>query len=176
MVRGEIWETVMIRAISYTVMFCAASTGAALGLAYVHDAKIGSAGPVVAHVAPQATPQSTLDATPLAVAFAPMADEAQQTPRVAPIMQPAMDQTMSAPVTTAPAQQTVRALAPKATNQAPERRVVGMSTQGQSEFSPRSFDFTGPSGDVARTVPLFEQAQTDIPQNLRKTWNTGVYR
>lgn len=159
----------MIRAISYTILFCGMSAGAALGLAYVHDTQIGAKGPQVAHVAPQIARQPVTGMGQVAVSFAPVAERTGQAPRIAPVMQPTLEQS-AAPVVTAP--QTERAATP-----APQtRRVAGMTTQGRSEFSPRSFDFSGTQDGLAPSVSLFEQARTEIPDNLRKTWNTGVYR
>lgn len=170
----------MIRAISYTVLFCGASAGAALGLAFVHDAQIGTIAPVTIRAAPQAAMAPDMSVEPIAVSFAPVDDTAHPTPRIAPTLQPAPQTQAVAPTIepqATPARvTTARAVAPQPRYEAPARQVLGMSTQGQSDFVPGPYGYVFSDPEVSRSAPMYAPARTTAASNLRTTWHTGVYR
>ena len=170
----------MIRAISYTVLFCGASAGAALALAFVHDVQSGASAPQTAHVAPQAFATPQMAEEPIAVSFAPMPDTDQPTARVAPVLEPAPQSALPAdvtlPETATPAPVKLRAATPQHAYTAPTRQVVGMSTRADIEFSPYQFEPTPQGTDVARSAPLFEPVNVVTARELGDTWTTGVYR
>jgi hypothetical protein len=170
----------MIRAISYTVLFCGASAGAALALAFVHDASTGASAPQAARVAPQAIVQPQPMEESIAVSFAPMTETRQPAARVAPVLEPAPQSALSSetvlPEMAAPAPVQLRASAPQRSQSAPARQVVGMSTRADLDFSARQFDPDPNGSDVARSAPLFEPMNVVTARELVDTWTTGVYR
>ncbi len=170
----------MIRAFSYTVLFCGASAGAALALAFVHDVQTGTSAPHAARVAPQAVVQPDVSEEPIAVSFAPMTDTRKPAPRVAPVLDSAAQDASPSetvlPEMAAPAPVNLRASAPQRSTAAPMRQVVGMSTRADLEFSPRQFEPTLDGSDVARSAPLYEPMNVVTARELVNTWTTGVYR
>lgn len=169
----------MIRAISYTVIFCGMSAGAALALAFVHNAQTNPSAPHAARVAPQSFSQPTVSGETTAVRFAPATEHDQPTARVAPILQPAPStvpvRTVTAP-TAAPAAKTQQASVQQPGYSAPARQVIGMSTQSSGEFFPSLFGNDVEGSGIAGSSPLLAPADVDISRNLRETWSTGVYR
>lgn len=169
----------MIRAISYTVIFCGMSAGAALALAFVHNAQTNGSAPHAARIAPQAFSQPSVSGETTAVRFAPATRSDQPTARVAPILQAAPSAAPAQPVVTpnaTPAPKTQKAALQKRSATPSARQVIGMSTQSSGAFMPSLFGTDIEGSGIAATAPSFAPADVDISRNLRENWITGVYR
>lgn len=177
----------MLRAISYTVLFCGVSAGAAFALAMAHEAQFFTPASEISGPAPEMAALPEMTEEPIAVSFADPGTDMSLTPRVAPVLEPIQQEASTEPMidNTAPASDAqtetpVQAAAPVApmprfTASAP-RQVVGMSTQGRGEFAPTQYGTVLPDAEIARSVPAFEASSGTAPARLGRTWSTGVYR
>lgn len=157
----------MIRAITYTVLFCGASAGAALALALVHDTRSLDTGMRNALAKPALPDISSSAATPdyvtthISVPSETSSVEptlAKPTPAVAREVEKARKE---------PAHTSV-----KPYRSAPSPKAV-VSTRNNSVN-----DFDGPAEEIeiARNVPVFVPRKPKRPRDISTTWSTGVYR
>ena len=171
----------MIRAFCYTVLFCGASTGAALSLAYVHDFASGEAQPFPGS-ANSSNPVPPLVQESAGLRLPKTTSDTAPTFRVAPVVtHPTVAEELLPDVTApvAPASQTATIAAlPKTRPMSIGRTVVGVSTQASVDIPealatlPRSH--SGSSTTTSAT--LATQGSVGAIPDFSQSWYTGVYR
>ncbi|MEP4196424.1 MAG: hypothetical protein ABJL99_12400 [Aliishimia sp.] len=163
----------MIRAITYTVLFCGISAGAAVALAVAHDAR-NDITPIRAVISKPALmePESTDVQAPLASIAEPIAYE--PAPTLAIIEQPVLP-TVTQIENLEPRKITV---APKAVKRKAAPKVTAVvSTRNSLEVTQRRASTPEANGiEMARNVTAFAPRKTRKPMDIGSTWATGVFR
>ena len=166
----------MLRAISYTILFCGVSAGAALALAFVHETNVSV---TVSDTSPHLAPRPTITSTSSAVQFAPSETRAEPTARVAPVLEPAPD-TASVNTAVTVAQSLAMLTAPVVSLEAdpmPKTQVEQAAASLVEENAPvATVEYSTTDGDTD-VIPYVSTMGSGADETIfTRTWLTGVYR